>query len=195
MDTLIWPLEPVGPRAARLPDRLVTRAPFAAQGALDLMTALLLPAGDGVGAVPHSEGDRSCIGLWLGTPFLPSAPVGAGWICNFPPASAFDASFVAEMSEVELGPERERAHLAALRAADMRVMLAGSVGMADPTGADALLIAVRGAGDLEALRGGYIGEMRARLGRDLPCAVFGEEGRLLPRRPEQDGFDAVLRLP
>lgn len=180
-----WPFEALSSRAADLPRRMLTRSSFVAGGALDPISALLLPAGGGMEAEAWRDvgGPEDCVGLWLGTPFPPRAP-RAGWACNFPPSSWLGEPFAKELEEMGLGPAREASNLTTLRAAACRTLLAVAAD-SEAGEADGLLVIVSesGPGGIE------------RPGGAAPCALLDVSGRVGAAEAARWGFDALVGAP
>ena len=211
MKTLHWPLRQIGEVSADLPDRLITRKPFDASGALDPATALLLPS-DGVdidafsifGPAKGEKANEICIGVWMGTGFpllakVSDMPDGIMWVSNFPASAMYDDVFTKSLAEVGLGPRSERRHLAALKSRGHRVMLTVAAGQefdgCSGLDVDAALVVLRSAFDLQRLSGGYLAQLREVMGRNIPVALHGGLENHLPDAPATFGVDAILDLP
>jgi len=211
MKTLHWPVRQIGEVSADLPDRLITRKPFDAGGALDPATALLLPS-DGVdidafpifGPAGGENANRICIGVWMGTGFpllskVSEMPDGITWVSNFPASAMYDDAFTKGLAEVGLGPRRERTHLAALKSRGHRVLLTVAAGQEFDGCAglevDAALVVLRSALDLERLNGGYLAQLREVTGRNIPVVLHGGLENHLPDAPATFGVAAILDLP
>lgn len=208
MDTLVWPLQRIGARTVALPRAVITRRPFDAGGKLDLATALLLPS-DGVtchepprdiAAAEHALEDL-CLGLWLGTCF-PNPPVHGlkiGWVSNFPATTMYANAFTASLNEVNLGASREADRLAEFKAAGYKIMLTiNSVQDLESDivrQADAVLVILRSAFDLEHLRQGSLDRLQRMVRSDTGIALHGGSERHLPNAPGGLGVDGLLHMP
>lgn len=207
METLRWWIERLQNGAAKLPKCIVTRRPFDAGGALDSLTALLLPSAGAMSPAldqPIETTEEDCIGLWMGTgfPILPSVSSYVSkstWIANFPSCAIYDEAFTQSLSEVNIGPERERRHLKAFKDSGYKVVLnlttdqhVNAVFDVDP---DALIIVLRSAADIESLRAGYVDALRAAVGNDTPIILHGGTGQHLPNSPASMGIEALLHAP
>ncbi|MGR3491556.1 MAG: hypothetical protein ACU0DW_05810 [Shimia sp.] len=204
---LLWPLEVIGTPTTRVPKRLFTRAPFDADGALDSLTALLLPGDD----IPSPVGDWSlpllgddCLGLWMGTSFpFPSLRASKNtssfWICNFPATGLYDHTFTQSLSEVGLGPEQEGRNLSTFKTARHSILLTitPEQTLADlaTVSPDAVLIVLSSSTDIERIRAGFLDEVRKAFGSETPLVLHGGPENHLPRSPSGLGIDALLHTP
>ncbi|MEO0484959.1 MAG: hypothetical protein AAF092_03485 [Pseudomonadota bacterium] len=209
MEFLTWPVERITDRDAALPHCVVTRRPFDAGGRLDLATALLLPSAgveaqdlpaNALPAGPMAQ--DACLGLWMGSCFpirAGDAAARVGWVSNFPPTTMYQDEFSDSLDEVQLGARQEYAQLARLKAQGCNVLLAinpvQTVTEAALSGADALLIVLRSAFDIQKLSDGGLAQVRAALGPTRPIVIHGGAESHLPRAPAELGVDAILHLP
>ena len=131
---LAWDV--AGDRSGDIPRRIVTAAPPDTLGALAPLDALLLPAGDHLGAgaampaLPEAGGADWGAGLFLAHPFHKPGRLaesvrrrGYGWLCNLPGIDRHDREFRSFLDDVDLSLGRERRMLETAREAGLRVLL------------------------------------------------------------------------